>query len=331
MICSLRKSLFAALAVVTTFGITTSSAWGQAAAYPTKSINVLIGFAPGGGSDVMLTMVRPQLEKLLKTTLVPVYKPGAGADIAFTELANAKPDGYTIGITTTPQIPINAVVRKTPYSLSDFILTANVVTDPGILVVRADGPIKTMADFTKAARDKPGAVSVGVSSAPGDDWFAVHMYQEASKVKLNIVTFSGDGPSWQAALAGHTDGSFNNLGIVYPQVKGGKLRALAIMTDARSPHLPDVPTFKELGYNVTSGSARGFAFPKGTPKEIVTAFSNAVKQVMDSPEFKANAEKTAFPSDFQGPDAYAASIKKMEAVYRPLWDKFGATAQPPAK
>lgn len=331
MSSSLRKTLVTALSVVATLAVTAPAAWGQAANYPNKSINVLIGFAPGGGSDVMLTMVRPHLEKILKTTLIPVYKPGAGSDIALTELANAKPDGYTIGITTTPQIPINAVVRKTQYSLSDLILTANVVTDPGILVVRTESPIKTMADFTKTATAQPGKISVGVSSAPGDDWFAVHMYQEAAKVKLNIVTFSGDGPSWQAALAGHTDGSFNNLGIVYPQVKGGKLRALAIMTDARSPHLPDVPTFKELGYNVTSGSARGFSFPKGTPKEIVTAFSNAVKQVMDSAEFKANAEKTAFPSDYQGPDAYAVSIKKMEAVYKPLWDKFGSTAQAPAK
>ena len=327
----LRRTFVTAVSAITLIGVAASAAWGQAAGYPAKSINVLIGFAPGGGSDVMLSMIRPQLEKLLKTTLVPVYKPGAGADIAFTELANAKPDGYTIGITTTPQIPINAVVRKTQYALSDLILTANVVTDPGILVVRADSPIKNMADFAKAARDKPGAISVGVSSAPGDDWFAVHMYQEAAKVKLNIVTFSGDGPSWQAALAGHTDGSFNNLGIVYPQVKGGKLRALAIMTDARSPHLPDVPTFRELGFNVTSGSARGFSFPKGTPKEIVNTFANAVKQVMDSPEFKANAEKTAFPADFMGPDAYAAYIKKLEAIYRPLWDRFGSTAQPPAK
>lgn len=324
-----RKMLFAALAVAT-LTTTASAAWAQAANYPTRPINVLIGFAPGGGSDVMLTMVRPHLEKLLKTTLVPVYKPGAGADIAFTELAQSKPDGYTVGITTTPQIPINPIVRKTPYSVADMVLTANVVTDPGIVVVRTESPFKTMADLTKAAREKPGAISAGVSSAPGDDWFAIHMYQEATKTKLNIVTFAGDGPSWQAALAGHTDSSFNNLGIVYPQIKGGKLRALAIMTETRSPYLPDVPTFKELGYNVISGSARGFSFPKGTPREIVNTFANAVKQVMDSPEFKANAEKTAFPADFQGPEAYAASIKRMEAVYKPLWERFGATAQAPA-
>jgi putative tricarboxylic transport membrane protein len=298
----------------------------QAADYPRKPINVLIGFAPGGGSDVMLSMVRPLLERGLKTTLVPVYKPGAGSDIALTELANSKGDGYTAVISCTPQVPINPIVRQTQYKISDLILAANVVTDPGILVVRAESPYKTVADFAKAAKEQPGKLSAGVSSAPGDDWFAIHMFQDAAKVELNIVTFSGDGPSWQAALAGHTESSFNNLSIVYSQVKAGKLRALALMTDKRSPFLPDVPTFKELGYNVTSGSSRGFSFPKDTPKPIVTTFANAVKQVMDSPEFKTNAEKTAFPSDYQNPEDYAAYIKKLDSIYRPLWEKFGKTA-----
>jgi tripartite-type tricarboxylate transporter receptor subunit TctC len=298
----------------------------QAQDYPKKPINVLIGFAPGGGSDVMLSMVRPHLEKVMKTTLVPVYKPGSGSDIALTELAMSKPDGYSVVISCTPQVPINPLVRETAYKISDMVLVANVVTDPGILVVRTESPYKTVADFVKAMKEKPGKISVGVSSAPGDDWFAIHMLQAAVKAEANIVPFSGDGPSWQAALAGHVDASANNLSIVYSQVKGGKLRALAIMADKRSPYLPDVPTFKELGYDFTSGSSRGFAMPKETPKPIVSAFAGAVKQVMDSGEFKANADKTAFPSDYQNPDEYAAYIKKLDTIYRPLWDKYGKTA-----
>jgi putative tricarboxylic transport membrane protein len=294
--------------------------------YPRKPINTLIGFAPGGGSDVMLSMVRPQLEKVLNTTFVPVYKPGAGSDIALTELAMSKPDGYTVVISCTPMVPINAHVRETSYKTSDLAFVANVVNDPGILVVRAESPYKTLADFIKAAKDKPGTVSVGVASAPGDDWFAMHMFEAASQAKFNIVPFPGDGPSWQAALAGHVDASSNNLGIVYPQVKAGSLRALAIMTDKRTPFLPDVPTFKELGYDFTSGSARGFAMPKNTPKAVIDIFASAVKQVMDSDEFKANAQKTAFPADYQGPAEYAAFIKKLDSIYQPLWDKYGKEA-----
>ena len=320
----MRKSV-RLVAIVTSLVILVAGA-AQAAEYPRKPINVLIGFAPGGGSDVMLSMVRPLLEKNLKTTLVPVYKPGAGSDIALTELATSKPDGYTTVISCTPQVPINPVVRQTQYKISDLVLAANVVTDPGIFVVRAESPYKTVADFAKAAKEQPGKLSVGVSSAPGDDWFAIRMFEEVAKVELNIVTFSGDGPSWQAALAGHTEGSFNNLSIVYSQVKAGKLRALALMADKRTPFLPDVPTFKELGYNFTSGSSRGFSFPKDTPKAIVTTFANAVKQVMDSAEFKANADKTAFPSDYQSPEEYTTYIKKLDSIYRPLWDKFGKTA-----
>jgi tripartite-type tricarboxylate transporter receptor subunit TctC len=298
----------------------------QAQDYPRKPINVLIGFAPGGGSDVMLSMVRPHLEKVMKTTLVPVYKPGSGSDIALTELAMAKPDGYSVVISCTPQVPINPVVRDTAYKIADMTFVANVVTDPGILVVRTESPHKALADFVKALKDNPGKVSVGVSSAPGDDWFAIHMLQAAVKAEANIVPFSGDGPSWQAALAGHVDASANNLSIVYSQVKGGKLRALAIMADKRSPYLPDVPTFKELGYDFTSGSSRGFAMPKATPQPIVAAFAGAVKQAMDSQEFKTNADKTAFPSDYQNPDQYAAYIKKLDSMYRPLWDKYGKAA-----
>ena len=320
------KRVACAVAAVLTVALATNAlAQGKSAPvdYPRKPINTLMGFAPGGGSDVMLSMVRSQVEKLLKTTLVPVYKPGAGSDIAATELANSKPDGYTVFVSCTPMIPINTYVRETAYKTSDLAYVANVVTDPGVLAVRAESPYKSVADVIKAAKDKPGALSVGVASAPGDDWFAMHMFEEAASIKVNIVPFPGDGPSWQAALAGHVDATSNNLGVIYPQVRAGKLRILAIMTDKRSPIMPDIPTFKELGYNFTSGSARCFSMPKNTPKAVIDTFANAVKQVMSTDEFKANALATAFPSDYMGPEQYAAYMKKLDAAYRPLWDKYG--------
>lgn len=297
--------------------------------WPKQNITVVIGYAPGGGSDVMLSAVRPGLEKVLKTTLVPVYKPGSGSDLALTEVAKAKPDGYTMVVTTTPQVFINPVVRQTQYKFSDFVFVANVITDPGILVVRAEHPFKTLDDLIKAAKEQPGKVTVGVSSAPSDDWFAGIMLEQAAGIDLNLVVFSGDGPSWQAALGGQIDVSANNLGIVYPQIKAGKLRALAIMSEQRSPYLPDVPTMRELGYDIVSGSSRGFAMPKDTPKEIVETFANAVKQVMESEEFKTMAQETAFPANYLGQEEFTAFLQKQEAIYRDLWEKFGkeATAQ----
>jgi tripartite-type tricarboxylate transporter receptor subunit TctC len=299
--------------------------------YPRKPLNTLIGFSPGGGSDAMLSMIRPRLEKVLKTTMVPVYKPGAGSDLAATELGASKPDGYTVFVSCTPMIPINAYVREVAYKPADFVYVANVVTDPGVLVVRAESPIKTLADFIKVAKEKPGTLGVGVASAPGDDWFATHMFEKAAKIKVNIVPFSGDGPSWQAALAGHVDATSNNLSIVFPQLRAGTMRALAIMSEKRSPLAPEIPTFKELGYDVFSGSSRGFAMPKNTPKAVVDRFAAAVKQVMDAEEFKAEALKAAYPSDFMGPEQYTAYIKKLDAQYRPLWDEFGKSAEAAGK
>lgn len=291
--------------------------------WPKEPINVQIGYAPGGGSDVMLSMVRPGLEKVLKTTLVPVYKPGAGSDIALTDVSKAKPDGYNIVVTTTPYIFVNPMVRQTQYKgPQDFALTANVVTDPGIIAVRTESPFKTFKDYIDAAKASPGKITVGVSAAPGDDWFAAMMTRKQLGVNINVVVFSGDGPSWQAALGGQVDLTYNNLGIVYPQIKGGKLRALAVMSEKRSDFLPDVPTLKELGANITSFSARGFAFPKGTPKEIVDKFTNAVKQVMETQEFKDKAKETAFPADYQNPDQMTKSLENMVPTYKALWDEY---------
>ena len=158
----------------------------------------------------------------------------------------------------------------------------------------------------------------------------MHMFQEASGSKYNIVPFSGDGPSWQAALAGHVDASSNNLGIVYGQVKAGALRALAVMTDKRSPFLPDVPTFKELGYDVHERQCPRVRDACEDPRrQIVDKFAAAVKEVMDSPEFKENAAKTAFPSDYMGRRSYAAYMTKLGEIYRPLWDKYGKEAAAP--
>ena len=121
---------------------------------------------PGGGSDVMFSMVRPQLEKALNATLVPVYKPGAGSDIAATELAMSKPDGYTVFISCTPMIPINTYVRETSYKTSDLALVANVVTDPGFSWSGRKAPIRRCG-YPQGGHGEAGTVGVGVASAPG--------------------------------------------------------------------------------------------------------------------------------------------------------------------
>ncbi len=145
---------------------------------------------------------------------------------------------------------------------------------------------------------------------PGHEFVGV--VEEAAQVKSRIVTFSGDGPSWQAALAGHVEASANNLSIVFPQVKAGKLRALAIMADKRSPYLPDVPTFKELGYEITLGVFHSVFVPKNTPDNVVKILGDALRKAMDTEPFRKFVQSSNYVVDYQDG---AALKKQLEAHY----------------
>lgn len=292
--------------------------------YPTKPITVLQGFKPGGGSDQLAQLIQPRLEKILKQSFVNVYKPGATGAIAWTELANSKPDGYTISITNTPMLQANYLMNKDiKYTLADLAPIANIVTDPGILVVRADGPFKSIQDFIDYAKKNPGKASVGNSGVGGDDYFSIIMIEKAAGIKLNSVPFEGDGPSWQAALGGHIDASSNNLGITYPLIKAGKLRALAIYAEKRVPMLPDVPTLKEIGINVVAGSSRGYSAPKGTPREILEISANAMEQAVKDPEVIKAAESMSLVLDFKKLDDYKRYLENDEQKFKKIIEEQG--------
>lgn len=290
--------------------------------WPTKPVNILIGFAAGGPTDVMLQTVRPGVEKKLGQALVPVNKPGSGGDIAWTELKGARPDGYTLGAINSPNILTNPKARQTAYTINDLRPIANVMTDPGVILVSAQSPIKSLEDLIKAAKTKPGALTVGVAGVPGDDWLGVQMLQQLAGIELKIVPFEGDGPSMQAVMGGHTDLNFNNMNLVLPQIKAGKVRALAVLAEKRFPLLPDVPTASELGYKVVMGSSRGFAGPKGLPQEIVDALAAAIKEAMETEEFKQMIRETGFPADYKGPAEYEKYLNDSSAAVSQLMDKY---------
>ena len=262
-------------------------------------ITVLEGFSPGGGSDQLAQLVEPFLAKRMGVTFVNEYIPGAAGAIAWTRLAKtAKKDGYTISITNTPMIFTNYLLNpQIQYSVRDFTPIANVVTDPGILVVGKDSKFKTVKEFLAAAKANPGRITIANSGIGGDDFFSTLFIEKATGLKFQKIPFKGDGPSWTAAMAGKVDASSNNLGITYPQIKAGNLIPLAIYTEKRSPLLPNVPTLKELGINVVAGSSRGISGPKDMPNELRNAIVSALDKIMKDPAFLAAAEKQAMTID----------------------------------
>jgi tripartite-type tricarboxylate transporter receptor subunit TctC len=291
--------------------------------YPSKPITVLQGFKAGGGSDTVAQLTQPYLEKVVGQSFINQYIPGATGAIAWTQLAKtSKKDGYTLSITNTPMLQTNYIMNpEISYTIRELEPIANVITDPGIIVVAKDSPYKTAEEFFNAVKENPGKITVGNSGVGGDDFFTVLILEKATGMKFQQIPFEGDGPSWQAAMGGKIDASFNNLGITFPQVQAGNLRALALLAEERYPALPDVPTVKELGYDVVSGSSRGYSAPKGIPADVRDSLVEAFKKMAEMPEFKKACEDRASIIDMKFGDDYTKMLTEQEEMFKAIWNE----------
>ena len=289
--------------------------------FPNKPITVLIGFKPGGGSDALAQLTERFFGKVLNVTFVNQYKPGATGAIAWTQLAKqTKPDGYTISVTNTPMLMTNYLINpEISYNILEFEPLVNVLTDPGIIVVGKDSKFKTLQDFMEYSKQNPGKTTVGNSGVGGDDFFTTLIMEKVTGLKFQLIPFQGDGPSWQAAMAGKIDVSFNNLSTAFPQIKAENLIPLAIFASERSHVLPDVPTLKELGYDVVSGSSRGFSAPKGIPAEAREFLINGFKKIAEDPEFQKIAAVSGYHLDFKFGEEYAQYLSSQEEIFKKIW------------
>lgn len=291
--------------------------------YPEKPITVLVGFNPGGGSDQLAQLTNPFLNKYLETPITNIYKPGATGAIAWTELAKqSKNNGYTISVTNTPMLMTNYIMNDDiTYTIDELTPLVNVLTDPGVIAVGKDSPFKTYEDFAKAVKESPGTVTVGNSGTGGDDFFTTLLWEKASGLKVQMVPFQGDGPSYQAAQGGKIDASFTNLGVVYAQVQAGNIRLLATFTKERSGLVPDVRTMKEIGYDVVAGSSRGYSAPKGIPDDVKAKLLEAFEKTFKDPEFLENIAKLGQEPDILIGDDYAKYLKDNEKEFITIWDE----------
>lgn len=284
-------------------------------------IKVLQGFKAGGGSDALAQLTQPFLREQLGVDFVNEYLPGATGAIAWTRLAKqTEADGTTISITNTPMLMTNYIMNDSiTYSIDELTPIANVVTDPGIIVVPADSPYQSVEDFLAAAEQSPGAITVGNSGVGGDDFFSTILIEQATGLSFQKVPFQGDGPSATAAMGGQIDASFNNLGNVYGHIQSGSLRPLAVFSRERLSMLPDVPTLSEKGIEVVAGSSRGYSAPAGIPDEARQQLIDAFEALKTNDEFKQVAEERAMNLDIQTGDDYQRMIEEMEGQFEQIW------------
>jgi tripartite-type tricarboxylate transporter receptor subunit TctC len=279
-----------AVALVAALG----SAGASAQQYPTRPINLIVAFPAGGSTDIGARVVAGIAEKMIGQPIVVVNKGGAGGQVGWTELARAKPDGYTIGFLNLPATNTTILDpdRQAIFNEGSFTPIANQVLDPGVIWVAANSPYKTLKDLIDAAKAKPGTVRAATTGILSDDHLAILMVEEANPgLSFRIVHLLGGAAQLKETLGGNIDVSFDNVGGVAPHVKSGQVRALAVMDTERSKFLPDVPTAKELGMpNVISSSTRGIAGPKGMDPAVVKKLQDVFVKAMADPDHTKRLE-----------------------------------------
>ena len=280
--------------------------------YPNRPITIQVGFGAGGSSDVGVRVLAEALKKIVGQPILVENKPGAGSQVMLSDVKNnAKPDGYTLALINIPQLQtiVFDPARKPSFGMKDFQPVANHVQDPGAILVRAESPFKTLEDFLKEAKAKPGQVKTSTTGIGSDDHLAVLDVQRKANVRFNIVHLLDTPAALTAALGGHTDIDFDNVGGFLPSAKSGQARILAVMMEQRYPDLPDVPTFRERGIDLISSSTRGYVFPVGTPMEIVKYMEESIRKAMEDPDHVKRMNEAGLTLKFMGIEEYTKFIE----------------------
>ena len=268
-------------------------------AYPSRAITMIVPFPPGGVADVTGRPTAAAMEKVLKQPVATTNRPGAGGAVGNAAVANAKPDGYTIlmALSSISVIPAADVLfdRKPAYSLDQFAPIALITADPTILAVHPSLPAKSVKELVALARSKPGELSYSSSGVYGALHMPMEMFLHAAKLKMRHVPTTGGGPAITAVLGGHVDLTAGGPAAITSHVKAGKLRPLASWGPKRHAGYPDVPTFKELGYDIEYLIWAGLFAPKGTPDPVMKVLRDAARKAVEDPEFKGMMAKVNSP------------------------------------
>ena len=281
---------------------------GLAETYPSRPVSVIVPFPPGGVAELTARPLLAVLERILRQPFVVVNKPGASGTVGTQQASISKPDGYTLLVTVSsmsvfPEVDILFGRPKT-YKREDFAPIALLSADPMILVVKKDSVYKSVADIVADAKKRPGEIKYSSSGVYGATHLPTEMFAHAAGIKLRHVPYTGGGPALIALLGGHVDILFSVPIIAFVQLKSGDVTPLAVASEKRHPAFPNVPTLKELGYDVEYYMWCGFFAPRATPPDILKILREATRQAAASPEFKAAMDKMNTPIDYRDADEF---------------------------
>ena len=295
--------------------------------YPSKPITMVVPFPPGGVADIVGRPLAAQMEKTLKQPVVVMNRTGAGGAVGMASVAKAAPDGYTIlmGLSSISIFPVSDRINgKTPsYEMKDFAPIALITADPTVLVVSADSPWKNLKEFVDSAKAYPGKINYSSSGVYGTLHVAMEIFANAAGIKLFHVPYQGGGPALTALLGGQVHALASGPAPAVGQIKAGKMRALASWSTERLPLMPEVPTFKELGYDAEFYIWSGVFAPAAIPTPVLDRLRAAVREAATSAEFKGAMEKVQTPVSYLDAPAFRTYWEKDAARLKVALEKIG--------
>ncbi|MEC4721606.1 tripartite tricarboxylate transporter substrate binding protein [Noviherbaspirillum sp. CPCC 100848] len=261
----------------------------QAAAYPVRTVTLVVPFAPGGGTDTGTRILAQQLSQKWRQPVVVENKPGAAGMIGADTVARATPDGYTLLIGNLGTQSVNpSLYKKMPYNADKAFTAVSLIAElPLLLVVNQNSPAKSLSELVALAKTKQGGLSYSSSGSGGSMHLAAELLASGTATKMLHVPYKGGGPAIQDLLAGQVDMSIATILELNSHIKSGKLRPLAQMGTTRAAALPNIPTAAEAGvpgFNATSWM--GLLAPAGTPKELIERISADVQEAVNTPEIR---------------------------------------------
>jgi tripartite-type tricarboxylate transporter receptor subunit TctC len=299
------RGILAAVLLLT--GITPSLAQG----YPNRPVRVVVGFTPGGPTDVIARLVAQKLSDSLGQQFYVENVAGAGGNLAAGQVAHATPDGYTVMAISTGFMVNPSLYAKVPYDpIKDFSAVTLVAVSPNVVVVNPSVPAKTLPELVQLIRDNPGKYSYagpGIGSTPH---LGGELFRLTYKLDLVHVPFAGAAPAVQSTIGNHTPIAFTALPSSLAAIQSGQVRAIGVAASERAEGIPDVPTFAEQGINgQEADTLTGIVAPAGTPKEIVELLSREIARSVARPDFRERLAVLGFKPVANTPDEFAARIK----------------------
>jgi tripartite-type tricarboxylate transporter receptor subunit TctC len=305
---------FARAAVVALLiGASTALAQG----YPSKPIRVIVPFAPGGGTDILTRIMVPKMNDLLKQQLVVDNRPGAGSQIGAELVAKAPPDGYTILMVDSAFMTNPSLYAKLPYdSQKDFAPVSLSATAPVILIVHPSVPVRTVKELVAFARAHPAALNFASGGPGSSTHLGVELLKYVAKIDLVHIPYKGTGPAVADVLGGQVTMMFAGISSVKQHVEAGRLRAVAVTGEKRSPAMPNVPTFAEAGMpQVDASSYWGALAPARTAPDIVNRLSTTMAQVLKMPDTHDKLVELGFVPIGGSPSEFAELLAKETAKW----------------